>query len=189
MVDGGWWMVRIRRHYGPRIQYQRVRGRAKGGIKKMASERQRWTMAGHQGYQHSGPKRSTSFAAHASPGVEPSRKCGSCGMFGGKSRLALSTLATRMTSGSGPVCAWGLGPVAAIDRRPWLDTVLVVFTAAGNYRSALCSIRVSELVCLRFGPPSAPGILVAPRICRLTTEEANLDIQLHIACRSKEHEA
>jgi hypothetical protein len=61
-----------------------------------------------QGYQDSGPRKSTSFAAHASPGVEPSRKCGSCGMFGGKSRLALTTLATRMTSRSGPVCALGL---------------------------------------------------------------------------------
>lgn len=80
-----------------------------------------------------------------------------------------------------------LGPAAAIDRRLVLDTVL--FTAVGSYRSAVCSIRVSELVWLRFGPPSALGILVAPRICGLTTEEANLDIQLHIPCRSKEREA
>ncbi|KAH4216091.1 hypothetical protein HBH68_199400 [Parastagonospora nodorum] len=43
-----------------------------------------------------------------------------------------------------------LGPAAAIDRRPLLDTVL--FTAAGTYRGVLCSLRVSELVWLRFGP-------------------------------------
>ncbi|KAH5441543.1 hypothetical protein HBI47_044430 [Parastagonospora nodorum] len=43
-----------------------------------------------------------------------------------------------------------LRPAAAIDRRPLLDTVL--FTAAGTYRGVLCSLRVSELVWLRFGP-------------------------------------